>query len=95
MATPEEREQAAALAAAASTRLAPERDGNGFRKLLLALTSSGKLAALHSGDGHVVWERDYGSALSPAPTPLLLLPWRSSHDVEHEPQVISCRSGAS
>ena len=86
-ATHEERERAAALAAAASTRLLPERDGNGFRKLLVVLTGAGKLAALHSGNGHVVWERDYGSdSRSPAS---LLLPWRTSHDVEHEPQVIT------
>ncbi|KAK9273669.1 hypothetical protein L1049_018479 [Liquidambar formosana] len=31
------------------------RDHNGFRKLLIVLTRSGKLYALHTGDGRVVW----------------------------------------
>ncbi|KAK9683744.1 hypothetical protein RND81_10G161600 [Saponaria officinalis] len=31
------------------------RDHNGFRKLLIVLTKAGKLSALHTGDGHVVW----------------------------------------
>ncbi|KAG0499234.1 hypothetical protein HPP92_003925 [Vanilla planifolia] len=31
------------------------RDHNGFRKLIIVLTKAGKLFALHTGDGHVVW----------------------------------------
>ncbi|KAL5729138.1 hypothetical protein ACHQM5_002128 [Ranunculus cassubicifolius] len=31
------------------------RDHNGFRKLLVVLTRAGKLYALHTGDGRVVW----------------------------------------
>ncbi|PSS01195.1 ER membrane protein complex subunit 1 like [Actinidia chinensis var. chinensis] len=31
------------------------RDNNGFRKLLIVLTRAGKLFALHTGDGRVVW----------------------------------------
>ncbi|XP_021745493.1 ER membrane protein complex subunit 1-like [Chenopodium quinoa] len=31
------------------------RDHNGFRKLLIVLTKSGKVYALHTGDGRVVW----------------------------------------
>ncbi|KAF6164457.1 hypothetical protein GIB67_025283 [Kingdonia uniflora] len=31
------------------------RDRNGFRKLLIVLTRAGKLSALHTGDGRVVW----------------------------------------
>lgn len=31
------------------------RDHNGFRKLLIVLTRAGKVFALHTGDGHVVW----------------------------------------
>ncbi|XP_057957645.1 uncharacterized protein LOC131150740 [Malania oleifera] len=31
------------------------RDHNGFRKLLIVLTRAGKLLALHTGDGRVVW----------------------------------------
>ncbi|GLT48218.1 hypothetical protein SLA2020_218570 [Shorea laevis] len=31
------------------------RDHNGFRKLLIVLTRAGKLFALHTGDGRIVW----------------------------------------
>ncbi|KAL7096734.1 hypothetical protein ACP275_10G098300 [Erythranthe tilingii] len=31
------------------------RDRNGFRKLLIVLTRSGKVFALHTGDGRIVW----------------------------------------
>ena len=33
------------------------RDHNGFRKLLIVLTKEGKLLALHSGDGYIVWSQ--------------------------------------
>ncbi|KAK4348448.1 hypothetical protein RND71_031203 [Anisodus tanguticus] len=33
------------------------RDHNGFRKLLIVLTRAGKLFALHTGDGRIVWSR--------------------------------------
>ena len=46
------------------------------------LTERGTLAGLHNGDGHVVWSRAYG--LGAAPTHLL--PWRSSHNVQHAPE---------
>ena len=47
------------------------------------LTDGGLLAALHNGDGHVMWSHHYG----PDAAPTLLLPWRSSHDVQHAPEV--------
>eukprot|EP00252_Welwitschia_mirabilis_P014894 TRINITY_DN32950_c0_g1_i1.p1 TRINITY_DN32950_c0_g1~~TRINITY_DN32950_c0_g1_i1.p1 ORF type:complete len:1002 (+),score=183.50 TRINITY_DN32950_c0_g1_i1:130-3135(+) len=59
------------------------RDHNGFRKLLIVLTRGGKLLALHSGDGRIVW-----SLLLPAfrkseqcqaPFVLKALPWRVPH----------------
>lgn len=31
------------------------RDHNGFRKLIIVLTRAGKLLALHTGDGRVIW----------------------------------------
>ncbi|PPS02292.1 hypothetical protein GOBAR_AA18389 [Gossypium barbadense] len=36
-------------------KLQQTRDHNGFRKLLIALTRAGKLFALHTGDGRIVW----------------------------------------
>ena len=41
------------------------------------------LAALHNGDGHVMWSQTHKSSA----VPTLLLPWRSSHDVQHAPEV--------
>ncbi|TVU16923.1 hypothetical protein EJB05_32927 [Eragrostis curvula] len=31
------------------------RDHNGFRKLLIVLTKAGKVTALHTGDGRIIW----------------------------------------
>ena len=50
------------------------------------LTESGLLAALHNGDGHVMWSHSYGSRAAPT----LLLPWRSFHDAQHAPEVLPC-----
>ncbi|KAG0624001.1 hypothetical protein M758_3G216900 [Ceratodon purpureus] len=83
LATPDE------LAAVQKARLnladktKPTRDHNGFRKLLLVLTKSGKISALHTGDGHVVWSllvpslrASYGG---PAFVPRKLLQWQVPH----------------
>ena len=59
------------------------RDHNGFRKLLIVLTKAGKLLALHSGDGCILW-----SQFLPAfqkskecqdPFVLKVLPWQVPH----------------
>lgn len=46
------------------------RDHNGFRKLIIVLTKAGKVLALHTGDGRVVWS-------------LLLPSLRASEGCEH------------
>jgi hypothetical protein len=58
-------------------------DHNGFRKLLLVLTKAGKISALHTGDGHVVWSllvpslrASYGG---PSFVPRKLLQWQVPH----------------
>ncbi|KAK9142696.1 hypothetical protein Syun_012096 [Stephania yunnanensis] len=51
------------------------RDHNGFRKLLIVLTKAGKVYALHSGDGRVVWS--------------LLLPSFRMSNTCHHPTVLS------
>ncbi|XP_062179551.1 uncharacterized protein LOC133884219 isoform X2 [Phragmites australis] len=33
------------------------RDHNGFRKLLIVLTKAGKVIALHTGDGRIIWSK--------------------------------------
>ncbi|XP_058074294.1 uncharacterized protein LOC131223031 isoform X2 [Magnolia sinica] len=59
------------------------RDHNGFRKLLIVLTRAGKILALHTGDGRVVW-----SLLLPSlhnsegcrfPTALNIYQWQVPH----------------
>lgn len=70
------------------------RDHNGFRKLLIVLTKAGKLLALHSGDGHVVW-----SLLLPAfrksdecqaPSVVKFFPWQVPHQhaLDENPMVL-------
>ena len=66
------------------------RDPNGFRKLIVALTSAGKALALHNGDGRVVWAARY----DPAAPPTHLLRWRRFHDLAHSPQLALARAGA-
>lgn len=59
------------------------RDHNGFRKLLIVLTRAGKLYALHTGDGRVVWSlllsslRKSGSCEHP--TGLSVYQWQVPH----------------
>ncbi|KAL5538788.1 hypothetical protein UlMin_043921 [Ulmus minor] len=58
------------------------RDHNGFRKLLIVLTRAGKLFALHTGDGRVVWSRLLSLRNSEAcerPTGLNIYQWQIPH----------------
>lgn len=70
------------------------RDHNGFRKLLIVLTRAGKLYALHTGDGRVVW-----SLLLPSlrksescehPTGLSIYQWQVPHHhaLDENPSVL-------
>uniref|UniRef100_A0A0D6QZZ8 ER membrane protein complex subunit 1 n=1 Tax=Araucaria cunninghamii TaxID=56994 RepID=A0A0D6QZZ8_ARACU len=70
------------------------RDHNGFRKLLIVLTKAGKLLALHSGNGRIVW-----SLLVPtfqksnecqAPSVLKVFPWQVPHQhaLDENPAVL-------
>lgn len=65
------------------------RDANGFRKIILVLTRVGKVFALHSGDGRVLWARAYPRARAPQ----LLRSWRTFHDITHAPQVLLLHTG--
>ncbi|KAG6553490.1 hypothetical protein Mapa_004402 [Marchantia paleacea] len=72
--------QALRLHSSDKTKMA--RDHNGFRKLLIVLTKAGKVIALHTGDGRIVW-----SVLLPglraesgiSKVPLRLKPWQVPH----------------
>lgn len=50
---------------------------------------AGKLAAVHNGGGRVVWAAEFGRHPDGIHTKATaqLLPWRSSHDVQHAPEV--------
>ncbi|XP_065848970.1 uncharacterized protein [Euphorbia lathyris] len=55
LASPEEVVAIQAMRLKSSEKSKLTRDHNGFRKLLIVLTKSGKVFALHTGDGRVVW----------------------------------------
>lgn len=69
------------------------RDHNGFRKLLIVLTKSGKLFALHSGDGRVVWSRllqPFHKSKDCAPRWLNIYQWQDPHHraMDENPSVL-------
>lgn len=71
--------QALHLKSADKTKMS--RDHNGFRKLLIALTEVGKIYALHTGDGRIVWSLlipGFRSSLimGESSSILKLLPWQ-------------------
>ncbi|KAJ7965963.1 ER membrane protein complex subunit 1 [Quillaja saponaria] len=70
LASPEDVVAIQALRLRSSEKSKMTRDHNGFRKLLIVLTRAGKLFALHTGDGRVVWS-------------VLLLSLRKSDACEH------------
>ncbi|KAL3642641.1 hypothetical protein CASFOL_013456 [Castilleja foliolosa] len=55
LATPDEIAAIQKIRLHSSVKSKMTRDRNGFRKLLIVLTRSGKLFALHTGDGRIVW----------------------------------------
>ncbi|KAG2424507.1 hypothetical protein HXX76_014388 [Chlamydomonas incerta] len=85
--TPAEAAELLELRGLLSDKNTPTRDVNGFRKLLLALTGTGALTALHNGDGRVLWSRTF----PPDAVPMRLLQWRSYHDITHAPEVLLLR----
>lgn len=69
------------------------RDHNGFRKLLIVLTKSGKLFALHSGDGRIVWSlllRPFGKSEACSPRWLNIYQWQDPHHLamDENPSVL-------
>lgn len=84
LASPEQMAAVQALRLNSAEKTKMTRDHNGFRKLLIVLTKAGKILALHTGDGRIVW-----SLLIPAFRGSLrmgerfellkLLPWQVPH----------------
>ncbi|XWS17725.1 hypothetical protein CRYUN_Cryun33cG0091800 [Craigia yunnanensis] len=70
------------------------RDHNGFRKLLIALTRAGKLFALHTGDGRIVWshllQSLHKSEACQHPIGLNLYQWQVPHHhaMDENPSVL-------
>ncbi|XVE53728.1 hypothetical protein DITRI_Ditri03aG0025800 [Diplodiscus trichospermus] len=70
------------------------RDHNGFRKLLIALTRAGKLFALHTGDGRIVWchflQSLHKSEVCQHPIGLNLYQWQVPHHhaMDENPSVL-------
>ncbi|AQK84766.1 hypothetical protein ZEAMMB73_Zm00001d037772 [Zea mays] len=59
------------------------RDHNGFRKLLVVLTKAGKVMALHTGDGRVIWSKLVpslrASRCGGVPSALRIYQWQVPH----------------
>lgn len=55
LATPDEIAAIQQIRLRSSEKSKMTRDHNGFRRLLILLTRAGKLYALHTGDGRVIW----------------------------------------
>ncbi|XP_062110550.1 uncharacterized protein LOC133822280 [Humulus lupulus] len=69
------------------------RDHNGFRKLIIVLTRAGKLFALHTGDGRVVWSLLLPSLRNSAckyPSGLSIYKWQAPHHhaLDENPSVL-------
>jgi len=60
VATAEELQQVTAFKLAKKRTEPAHFDPNGFNQQILALTSVGKLFALHSSDGRILWAKNYG-----------------------------------
>jgi hypothetical protein len=73
----------------------PFRDTNGFRKLIVLLTASGKVFGLHSGDGRILWTSTApaAAAASSSSTKQHLRVWRRFHDLTHAPQLAVISTG--
>ncbi|CAN6353318.1 unnamed protein product [Urochloa humidicola] len=59
------------------------RDHNGFRKLLIVLTKAGKVIALHTGDGRIIWSNLLpslrASRFGGMPSALRIYQWQVPH----------------
>lgn len=83
LATPQEVAEIQAIRLKSSQKSKMTRDHNGFRKLIIVLTRAGKVLALHTGDGRVVWSvllsTHHRSESCRNPTALSLLQWQIPH----------------
>lgn len=102
LATPDDMAAIQAMHLKSSGRNKMTRDHNGFRKLIIVLTRSGKVYALHTGDGRIVWAYLLTPLLQAkhclSPSVLTLRNWRVPHHkaLQENPSVLLVgRCGAS
>lgn len=94
LATPDDMGAIQAMHLKSSGRNKMTRDHNGFRKLIIVLTRSGKVYALHTGDGRIVWSYLLTPLLQsqrcPSPSVLTLRNWRVPHHnaLQENPSVL-------
>nr|XP_043633265.1 ER membrane protein complex subunit 1 [Erigeron canadensis] len=93
LATPDEVAAIQKIRLQSSEKSKMTRDHNGFRRLLIVLTRAGKLFALHTGDGRVVWSSLLQSLRSSQqcadPTGLKLHQWQIPHHaLDNNPSVL-------
>ncbi|KAJ4794493.1 ER membrane protein complex subunit 1 [Rhynchospora pubera] len=83
LSTPDDMAAIQAMHLKSTERNKMTRDHNGFRKLIIVLTRSGKVYALHTGDGRIVWAHLLTPLLQsescPSPSVLTLRNWRVPH----------------
>lgn len=103
LASPEEVVAIQAMRLKSSKKSKMTRDHNGFRKLLIVLTKSGKVFALHTGDGRIVWSILLNSLRKSEtcenPTGFNLYQWQVPHHhaMDENPSVLvvgRCRSSS-
>ncbi|KAL6865265.1 hypothetical protein ACP4OV_016416 [Aristida adscensionis] len=77
------------------------RDHNGFRKLIIVLTKAGKVIALHTGDGRIIWSKLLqplrASRSGGMPSALRIYQWQVPHNhvMRENPSVLIVgKSGA-
>ena len=71
------------------------RDHNGFRKLLIALTRAGKVYALHTGDGRIIWSMLLSGSCQHL-VPVGIYQWQVPHHhaMDENPSIlVVCRCG--
>lgn len=94
LATPDEVAAIQKIRLQSSEKSKMTRDHNGFRRLLIVLTRAGKLFALHTGDGRVVWssllQTLRKSDQCTDPTGLKLHQWQIPHHhaLDNNPSVL-------
>lgn len=86
-ARPEEKRIIEKFRSATSERLRPTRDPDGFRRQIIVLTGTGKVASLHTGDGRLLWSTDFGQDGGAH----RIAAWKKPHDVYEDELIVVFR----